>query len=199
MNNSLKLPDCYAKDINSNNYKLLELNHFDIEELKKDIQSVYESMDMDLAYGRTLDILYGEMLDQARGSCDDKQYRYLLFLKLAKYRAQGNYQTVTDMVSWMFSISQEEFILEDEDVPPCTVILKKFPLQGLLNSGFKSKQAMKTIESLLPIGVALQSHEIEGTFEFGEFSIDYDEAKGFADIEQTIGGYLGLIVGEDEG
>jgi len=83
MNNSLKLPDCYAKDIQSNNYKLLELNHFDIEELKKDIQSVYESMDMDLAYGRTLDILYGEMLDQARGPCDDKQYRYLLFLKLS--------------------------------------------------------------------------------------------------------------------
>lgn len=199
MNNSLKLPDCYAKDIQSNNYKLLELNHFDIEELKKDIQSVYESMDMDLAYGRTLDILYGEMLDQARGPCDDKKYRYLLFLKLAKYRAQGNYQTVTDMISWMFSISQEEFMLEDEDAPSCTVVLKKFPLQGLRNSGFTSKQAMKTIESLLPIGVALQSHEIEGTFEFGEFYIDYDEAKGFADIEQTIGGYLGLIVGEDEG
>lgn len=46
MNNSLKLPDCYTKNANSNNYKMLELQCLDIEELKNDIQNVYKAMDM---------------------------------------------------------------------------------------------------------------------------------------------------------
>lgn len=198
MNNSLKLPDCYAKDMKSNNYKLLELNHLDIEELKNDIQSVYEAMDINLAYGKTLDVLYGELLNQPRGLCDDTQYRYLLFLKLAKYRVQGNYQTIIDMMSWIFNLGQNEFLIDDENAPTCTVILRNFPLQGIVNSGFSSRQAMKTIEQLLPIGVSLQANEIEGTFEFGEFEVEYDVTKGFADLQQSVGGYLGLIIGEDE-
>lgn len=48
------------------------------------------------------------------------------------------------------------------------------------------------IESLLPICVTLEADNFEGTFEFADVDNEYDKAKGFGNIEQTIGGYRRL-------
>ena len=50
---------------------------------------------------------------------------------------------------------------------------------------------------LLPIGVGVSASNFNGTFEFADTATEYDENAGFGNIEQTIGGYMGLLYGED--
>ena len=78
------------------------------------------------------------------------------------------------------------------------VKLTKFPVYVLINAGFSSRQAVATIESLLPICVTLSADNFEGTFEFSDAADEYDELTGFGDVDQTIGGYLGLYLGDDD-
>ena len=78
------------------------------------------------------------------------------------------------------------------------VRLVKLPLSVLVDAGFSSRQVVGMIESLLPVGVSLYADNFEGTFEFAESGGEYDENVGFADIAQTVGGYLGLLLGDDD-
>lgn len=199
--NVKKLPDAYRKDKDSNNYKLLELDSQAAEELKKDIKSVYDSLDLQRASGPTLD-LYGNMLGQKRGLLNDTQYRYMIYTRIGRNIVKGDYNSVMDVVVQMFNTEYGNITLDDfelkETASPCKVRLTKFPLFILVNAGFSSKQAVQMIESLLPICVTLDADNFEGTFEFAELDNELDNEKGFGNIEQTIGGYLGLLLGEDE-
>lgn len=196
-----RLPDCYRKDMAGNNYKLLELNGQAIDELREDIRSVLDVLELNLATGKTLD-LYGDMLDQRRGLLNDVQYRYMLFARIGRNIAQGDYGSIMDALVLMFGSRQGEITLDDlelsETETPCVVRLTRFPTYVLVNAGFSSRQAVAMIEMLLPVCVTLSADNFEGTFEFADSSEIYDEAAGFADLSMTIGGYLGLLLGEDD-
>ena len=84
MNGAYKLPDCYKKDVNSNNYKLLEISSSGVSELMVDIRAVQDSKDIRKAYGATLD-RFGAMIGQPRGQLNDTQYRYLLYMRIGLY------------------------------------------------------------------------------------------------------------------
>lgn len=195
MSNVNKLPDSYAKG-NSNNYNLLYLNELAIADVKADIQAVMDALDLQRATGRTLD-LYGETVGQQRGVLNDEQYKIMILTRLGMNVAQGNYKTIIDMLTQIFNCEPNEIVLKD-GAKPCTVELDTFPLEVILSAGFSSSQAVEIIESLLPVGVHVDNANFEGTFEFAETADVYDETAGFADVEQTIGGYFGLLVGDDE-
>lgn len=201
MNPVNRLPDCYRKDSDSNNYKLLNINAETFDKLRKDIGTVLSVLDINQATGKTLD-LYGAMLGQHRGLLNDTQYRYMLFARIGRNVVQGDYKSIMRALVIMFDSEQGEIALEDmemeEEAQACVVKLNKFPLFVLVNAGFSSRQAVTMIETLLPICVTLYADNFEGTFEFAMLDNEYDEKAGFANIEQTIGGYLGLILGEDE-
>jgi len=196
-----RLPDCYRKDPDSNNMKVLELGRQAAEQLRADIQRVLESLDLSHATGKTLD-LYGDMLGQRRGLLNDEQYRYMLLTRIGRNVVQGDYQSIMNALVLMFGSSQGDISLDDlelgEEERPCVVKLTKFPIAVLVNAGFSSRQAVQMIESLLPICITLAADNFEGTFEFAELAGDYSEEAGFANLEQTIGGYFGLLLGEDD-
>lgn len=196
-----RLPDCYHKDPQGNNYKLLGLNHLPVQELKKDIQAVREALDLNIASGRTLD-LYGDMLQQRRGLLNDEQYRYMILTRIGRNVVKGDYQSIMDALVLMFGSRQGDISLDDvelgEEERPCVVKLTKFPIAVLVNAGFSSRQAVVMIETLLPVCVTLAADNFEGTFEFADSADIYDATAGFADIGQTIGGYLGLLLGDDD-
>ena len=158
-------------------------------------------MDLGHATGKTLD-LYGDMLGQRRGLLNDEQYRYMLLSKIGRNTVQGDYNSIMATLVLMFGSQMGDITLDDleveEEERPCVVKLTKFPVQILLNAGFSSRQAVAMIESLLPICVTLAADNFEGTFEFAESASVYDELAGFGDVEQTIGGYLGLYLGDDD-
>jgi len=196
MSNVNKLPDSYAKGKSSNNYKLLNLNEQAIADAKTDAQALLDILDIQQATGRTLD-LYGDMLGQQRGALNDEQYRYMILTRVGINMVQCDHATVTSLIRQIFNCSAKEIILRDSD-EPAKVKVESFPIQVLINAGFSSTQALAIIESLLPVGVSVDGANLEGTFEFAETADVYDETAGFGDIEQTIGGTLGLLLGVDE-
>lgn len=201
MNRAERLPDCYRKDEYGNIYKLLYLNASAIEELKEDILAVGESLDLKIATGKTLD-LYGEMVEQQRGLLNDEQYRYMIQARIGRNNVQGSYPSVMKALLLMFGGKPGDITLEDleldEGEDSCVVKLSKFPVSVLVNAGFSSRQVVEMVERLLPICVKLFADNFEGTFTFSGEAMEYDAETGFADIEQSIGGYLGLLLGEDD-
>lgn len=191
MSNVDKLPDSYAKGTSSNNYKLLNLNEQSIADAKTDAQAVFDMVDLQQATGHTLD-LYGEMVGQKRGTLNDVQYRYMILTRIGMNVVQGNYKTVIESIKSMFGCGAKDIILKDSE-NPCCVEVVKFPLEVLVNAGFSGAQAVSMINSLLPVGVSLEHVNFDGTFEFADTADIYDETSGFGDIEQTIGGYLGML------
>lgn len=196
MSNIDKLPDSYAKGKSSNNYKLLILNEQAIADAKTDAQAVFNMVDIQQATGRTLD-LYGEMVGQKRGELNDEQYRFMILTRIGINVVQGNYKTVIESIKSMFGCKASDIILKDGN-NPCSVDVVRFPLEILVNAGFSGSQAITMINSLLPIGVSLDHVSFDGTFEFADSADVYDEAAGFGNIEQTVGGYLGLLQSENE-
>ena len=197
MNKSYLLPDCYRKDVDSNNYKLLEIGHLAIDKLMNDINDTRDSKDLTKAYGATLE-RFGAMIGQSRGSLNDTQYRYLLYMKIGKNLVTGDYNSVIKVVRAMLGISDNSDELVIEDAEGGNVRVKSIPLSTLVASGFSSRQAIKLIEQLLPLGIGINTDSFAGTFEFGDTENIYDENKGFSDINGSIGGYLGLVLGDDD-
>lgn len=201
MKNINSLPDCYRKDKNSNNYKLLHINSMAIEELKKEMLDVWNALDLNQAIGKTLN-LYGEMVEQKRGLLNDEQYRYMIYAKIGRNIVRGDYNSIMDALVLMFGSTHSDISMDDLEIDetdnPCVVKLNKFPLFVLVDAGFSSRQAIKMIEFLLPVCVTLSADNFEGTFEFAEFNMEYDKTAGFADDRQTFGGYFGLLLGEDD-
>lgn len=196
-----RLPDCYRKDPDGNNFKLLELGREEAGKLRSDIQAVLESLNLGHATGKTLD-LYGDMLGQRRGLLNDEQYRYMLLSKIGRNTVQGDYNSIMRNLVLMFGGQMGDIALDDlevvEEERPCVVRLTKFPISVLVNAGFSSRQAVTMIETLLPICVTLSADNFEGTFEFSDTWQEHDAEAGFADLKQTIGGYFGLLLGEDD-
>lgn len=197
--NISRLPDCYSKTDESNNNKLLLLNEYLINNAEKDIFDVLESLDFFKAKGAVLD-LYGAMYNQKRGKLSDEQYRYVILSRIGRNLGNTDYESILDFMVTMFNCSYEDIKLDDlsENQEACVVKLVKMPFSVLASVGFTTKQVKDMTEMLFPICVRLETENFEGTFEFGEFENDYDESKGFGNIEQTLGGYLGLLAGADD-
>lgn len=201
MNNIQKLPDFYSKRTDSNNAKLLQLHELAMLDIKKDLQDVENCLDLNQANGKTLE-LYGQMEEQKRGLLNDEQYRYMILLKIGMNHVQGDYNSTMQIIVQMFNCKNGQIKLDDIEVTEteqaCVVKLTKFPVQVLIDAGFSSKQAVQMIEKLLPIGVSLAADNFDGTFEFAETDEEYEETAGFSNDNQTIGGYFGLLLGEDD-
>ena len=197
MNKAYLLPDCYRKDTESNNYKLLEIGHFAVDKLMDDINDTRESKDLTKAYGATLEH-FGTMKGQPRGGLDDSQYRYLLYMRIGRNLVTGNYDSVIRVARSMLGMDDNSNELIVEDAKGGNVCIRSIPLSTLIASGFSSRQAIQLIKQLLPIGVGIITDGFEGTFEFDSSENVYDESKGFADLNRSFGGYLGLMLGDDD-
>lgn len=189
-NNPVKnLPDAYKKNTTSNNYKILEIERRLLDTLRKDLADISNITSIDNAYGKTLD-LYGERVGQPRGQAPDEQYRIMLKAKIMRSISNGSYPSVVNCLCETFNCTADQIIIVEGNragvVESITV-----PLQTINKAGLTAQQTLAIIKSLLPIGVEIGDYLIEGTFMFANGETEYDEAAGFGDETQTIGGFFG--------
>lgn len=191
-NYAKNLPDSFRKDNESNNYKILENERLSIEEHLADLYGIYEIINIDNAYGKTLD-QYGERVGQPRGLATDSQYILMIKAKIMRALGNGTYPSVLRSLCITFGCEAEQVYIEETD-NPCQVKMVTLPLNILNSSGMTVNQVTQLIKSILPICIRMDSLSLEGTFEFADSENDYDETKGFCDAESgNIGGYLGYI------
>lgn len=179
-----------------NNYKLLNINEQAVEDVKSDLWAIFDARDIENATGRTLDLI-GEMVGQKRGAMTDEQYRYVIRTKVGMNTAQGTYESAMETLTRIFNCTPKDIVILDGEESGWLVV-QKFPLEVLVNAGFTSLQAVDFIKRVAPVGVKVSAENFQGTFEFAATADVYDETAGFADIEQTMGGYFGLLLGGDE-
>lgn len=217
--NVKKLPDAYYKGNDGNNYKLLHLNELVACEFQADMQSVLDTLDIEQVYGKTLD-LYGDFVGQKRGTLTDDEYRIYIKNKMAQNICQGDINSILNLLSQIFDCSIDDISIEE--VGGNKVDIKNLPLPNLIGGTLTEAQMIEMLERILPATVKIRLANIYGTFEFGNInnnnyqnleSIDYqglqelsyqqfednflgeyDKKKGFGNIEQTIGGYFGLLI-----
>lgn len=215
--NIKKLPDAYYKGNDGNNYKLLHLNELATCEFQADMQSVLDALDIEQAFGKTLD-LYGSAVGQGRGTLTDEQYRIFIKSKIAQNICQGDINSILNLLSLTFDCPIEDISIDE-------VGTNKIDIKGIrLPLSFKGKseeQILTLLNRMLPITVKVRTAEVSGTFEFGgvnkndyqylgvlnyqilqnmtyqqltNYPCEYDKEKGLGNIEQTIGGYFGLLI-----
>ena len=190
------LPDCYAKTDDSNNYKILSVERYAIADFKADIANVFNSLDLNKATGKTLD-LYGEMLGQPRGIATDEQYVLMIRSKIMRNLSGGDYTSILKAICMTFDCEPSQVFIKEKDTP-CTVELVVLPLSVINKAGLTTKQTVEMIKQIMPVCVTLESFLFEGTFTFSNSENEYAEQAGFCDVEGgTIGGYFGLVYGED--
>lgn len=195
-NFSKNLPDVYKKDSRSNNYKLLQCEKISTDKAREDIQDVLNSLNIQQAVGKTLD-LYGEIVEQKRGTATDEKYRLMILTKNMRNIANADFNSLINALSLSFNCKPSEIKIKNAD-DPCTVDLIMLPYDFLGTAGLTQSEILSIINELLPVCIKLNSFSFKGTFEYAEYENVYDEAKGYADIDGTIGGYYGAIGFETE-
>lgn len=190
-NYAKNLPDAFRKTKESNNAKILEIEKSALDKLRETISAVYDSLDIDKATGKSLD-LFGDMVGQNRGTATDEQYRAMIKSKICRNLANADHNSIINAICVVFSCEPSDVLLVEAE-EPCVVTLEKVPYAALAASNIDSVTATKIIAGLMPAGVRLESLNFAGTFEFAATATEYDAEKGFGNIEQTIGGYLGLL------
>lgn len=190
-NHVKNLPDAYLKTPESNNAKLLAIEKEAVDLLRADTRAIYDSIDLELATGATLD-MYGEMLGQDRGTATDEQYRALLKSRIIRNLSGADHDSIVNAICITFGCSPEEIRLEETD-GECAVVLSGIPYASINKINIDLTTAVQIVKMLIPAGVRFDALAFAGTFEFGGTEMEYDAERGFADVAQTIGGTLGLV------
>lgn len=192
------LPDAYKKTTDSNNFKILEVERLACEDLRKTLQEIDNILDIDNAKGKTLD-MYGERVGQARGLANDDKYILMIKAKIMRNLSNGSYPSIINALCETFECEPSQVLVID-DTEPCTVKVMSLPLSVINAAGLTISQTLAIIKSILPVGISLTSFYFEGTFEFGADENEIDETKGFAisEADQSIGGELGAMQGDEQ-
>lgn len=204
INLSKNLPDSFAKNKDSNNYKLLEIEKISRDSFRLDLQAIFDSLDINQATGKTLD-LYGDIVEQPRGAATDAQYRLMIKSKIAQNTSTGDYPSVLRAICMTFNCEPSEVqITEKED--SCEIEITSLPFAIINGAGLTASQAVAMVNRLLPAGVKVASYLFDGTFEFAtsyeDMKVD-GETKGLTDTyenmknTEAIGGYLGITMGDE--
>lgn len=184
------LPDAYCKKAGSNNEKILEIEKRALDDLRSAVNAIYESLELDKAYGKTLD-LYGEMFGQPRGAATDEQLKILIKNRIVRNFADADHTSIVNALCMTFNCDPSEILLTEPAVG--RVRVDGLPFTSLNENNIDVNTAVQIVNGLIPAGVFMEAMEFSGTFEFSAGTeLVYDEEAGFADEEQTIGGYLGL-------
>ena len=194
-NHVRNLPDAYDKRWDSNNAKILAIEKREMDAIRGELSDIYASLDLSLASGKTLD-LYGEMVGQERGKASDEQYRIMIRARILRNLTNGDYNSIARAISLIFNCDTTDFCIAEKD-EPCVVELTGLPFEILNRSGLGVENALKIINEIIPAGVRLETLSFDGTFEFSDAEEEQDAAAGFGDIEQTLGGYFGLLASGD--
>ena len=188
------LPDAYDKSADSNNSKILKLNKSTTDITDRVIDSIFGALNLNNASGRALDDIWSGRLNLERGSLTDEQYKIRLRTKMMQNIANGSFPDLIEALAYALQCEKSDIHIVESDEPN-KVIVKDIPLALLLQADFTTDQVLALINSLLAVNVTVSEYGFTGTFEFGETENEYDEEKGFADMSQTIGGYLGVYGG----
>lgn len=187
------LPDAYDKSIDSNNYKLLQINKTTTDVISKAARKVFDVLNLNNASGKALDEIWGGRLHLLRGKLSDEQYVIRLRAKMMQNIANGSYPDLVEALAYALQCDKSSIHIVESNTPN-KVIIKDIPLSAIFDAKFTVDDVVSMINTMLAVGVSIETQSFTGTFEYGEISdTEYTKTSGYADLDGTIGGYYGLV------
>ena len=188
-----RLTDNYSKNPESNVGKLLNITATEIEDLEEVADKIGLWRSIDQAEGQTLDRI-GYNVHQWRGQADDLIYRILIKSKIARNLSDGTINTIIRVLAVTLDTEYEDIQVQDLWGTEPAAIQVDVPTEALNKVGFSFTQFGRLVNRIVAAGVRAQVL-LEGTFAFATVVdvSEQDSEAGFADLEQTTGGYLGAV------
>lgn len=194
------LTDANYKAKDGNIYKLFQVIEEQFQNISQTQDTIRLYRSIDEAKGETLDYI-GSNFGQERGKATDEIYRTMIKAKISRMWCSGDFNSIVSALAMTLQsdVSEFELIDDSEDGTNGVISIVGVPTDRLNALGMSIAQFTSIIKSLIPVGVRVESVSYEGTFSFasGE-EIETDNDTGFANDEQTIGGYLGALVSGDD-
>ena len=163
INNVKRLPDAYDKQALSNISKLLQIAYELAALQETDSNDIFDSRGIENAYGKTLDN-YGKMYGVSRGNATDKQYITKILSQIARNSTGADANAIIKAIELTF---QAKNVSLDEG--NMTVAVNGLTTDVLSKSGYTTTEEIETIiESLLPVGVGLNTVAYNGTLQIFE-------------------------------
>jgi hypothetical protein len=194
-----RLTDAYRKDPESNIGKIIKILTDELDLLKETFERIEEWRDVNKAEGAVLDDI-GRDIGQPRGAATDEIYRVLLRSKVARNFSDGTIDAIIRVISIALNTDPKEVQIKElyndpESPEPAAIKLVQIPLRRLNEVGMSPNQFVKLVQKTAAAGVRVASIEMTGTFSFSSHPTqsEYSDTEGFADIDQTVGGYLGAM------
>ncbi len=190
-NHVKNLPDAYKKTTDSNNFKILEVERSALAAFRSDVSDVFNSLDIDKAYGATLD-LYGTLAGQLRNGLSDAEYRIMIKAKNQENVSTGTYNSVVEAICNTFSCSPTDTYFRESSMPLSLEIVQ-MPYAAITKNNLTPQQAIAVIRRFLPVCVIVENYSFIGSFQFSASETEYDEFSGFSEAENgAIGGFFGM-------
>lgn len=192
-----RLTDAYNKNPDSNIAKVLRIVMEEIDEINDTLYKIEVWDSVDKAKGAVLDDL-GRDVDQPRGQATDEIYRVLIKSKVARDLSTGDTNTIINVLSMALNAEPSEIgiyesWLDPEEPEPASITLMEIPIRRLIEVGMSGRQFARIVSKTLAAGVGVKRIDLQGTFEYGGDTLETDYDKGFANIDQTVGGYYGTL------
>ena len=95
-----RLPSNYSQEGQINNEKLHKVIYGEIEEIKNVFKDIKTYQNIDKAFGKTLDLIGGNVLEY-RATDDDELYRQYIKTKIIANLSQGDIETINQVASFL--------------------------------------------------------------------------------------------------
>jgi hypothetical protein len=194
-----RLTDRYRKDPDNNIGKIIKIITDEFDLIKETFERIEEWEDIEKAEGAVLDDI-GKDIGQPRGAATDEIYRVLIRSKVARNFSDGTIDTIIRVLSIALNTDPREIRIQElceDPVNPESAAIKlvQIPLRRLNEVGMSPNQFVQLVKKTVAAGVRVASIEMTGTFSFSSHPTqsEYSDTEGFADIDQTVGGYLGAM------
>jgi hypothetical protein len=194
-----RLTDRYRKDPDNNIGKIIKIITDEFDLIKETFERIEEWEDIEKAEGAVLDDI-GKDIGQPRGAATDEIYRVLIRSKVARNFSDGTIDTIIRVLSIALNTDPREIRIQElceDPVNPESAAIKlvQIPLRRLNEVGMSPNQFVQLVKKTVAAGVRVASIEMTGTFSFSSHPTqsEYSDTEGFADINQTTGGYLGAL------
>lgn len=191
-----KLTDVFTKNPNSNIGKLFLIVSEQFNELEESALKVENWRDIDQAEGTTLDAK-GKERGQQRGQASDEIMRVLLKSRLARNNSDGTIDNVINALAVALRASPSTIRIKAlwDEGQPAALMIDGLPIDALNRVGMSATEFGALAQAIVVSGMEITSIDLTGTFSFSD---DYDNgqmdnAAGFADDAQTIGGTFSYV------
>lgn len=188
-----KLTDVFIKKEDSNVGKLVLILSEKIDQLTDVFTKVEQWRDINLAEGKTLDLI-GENIGQNRGQFSDELYRVLIKARIARNTSDGTFDSVINALARSINADPSKVrirALYDEG-KPASIVIEGIPVTELNLVGMAASHFGFMAQQVVASGIKIESIDLTGTFAYSSsLSIVEKDANGFANNEQTTGGTLG--------